>query len=310
MNALTDIITKIADTQSAMRKIQTAMVKEPERISLKYTYESLQRRHEILEAKFIVFAGSDQLDVCSYRIFAEDNNNSNYPIFAVGSALRNFQKWFSTTYDALKTGPKRRSRLSADIIAESSLNFAFTYPGSVGVAMTIPSERLLFENDLQRAMTKTTEMLTAKGSDQVHYFAKQLGAASIRTLYDWVNDHVSANLGVDIQWIANNNSIAKITTGIGHLRNLKLAIEETSDMEENVFEARGWLVGADTQRHTFHMVFEEADEVRGKMSESIGDAYTVELPQQYIATIKKTAFINYATAEEIVTYFIESLKRT
>jgi hypothetical protein len=44
------------------------------------------------------------------------------------------------------------------------------------------------------------------------------------------------------------------------------------------------------------------------MAENIGDAYTVELPKQYIATIKKTAFINYATDEERLSYFIESLK--
>jgi hypothetical protein len=108
--------------------------------------------------------------------------------------------------------------------------------------MTIPSERLLFENQLQLAMAKTAEMLTAEGSDQVHHFAAQLGAASIRTLYDWVNDHVNANLGAEIQWIANNSPIAGITTGLEHLRNLKLAIEETSDIEETVFETPGgWL---------------------------------------------------------------------
>jgi len=307
MNALSDIITKIADTQAALRKLESAMTEAPTRASLQHAYDSLNKRHGILEAKFLAFASSNQLDVCSYRIFAD--GIANYPIHAFGSALRDFQRWFSTIYDALKTGPKQRARLSADIIAQSSLNFAFTYPGSVGIAMTIPSERLLFANDLQRAMVKTTEMLRAESSDQVHHFATELGAASVRTLYEWVNDHVDADLGADIKWISNENPIATAIIGAENLRNLKLALEETSDTEETVFEIRGWLVGADTQRHTFHMVFEEAEEIRGRMSENIGESYTVELPQHYIATIKKTAFRNYATDEERVTYFIETLRR-
>jgi len=308
MNNLADIIIKISDTQAAIREVESAMALSPTRSALQLSYNSLMKRHEILEAKFIKYASDDHLDVCSYRVFSEADNI--YPIFAFGSALRDFQKWFSSIYDALKTGPKQRARLSADIIAESSLNLAFTYPGSIGIAMTIPSERMLFENDLQRAMVKSTEMLRAINSDQVHQFVQELGAASIRSLYLWVTDHVNANLGVDIQWITKESSVAKISAGVERMRALKQAIEETSDIEETVFETRGWLVGADTQKHTFHMVFVGADEMRGKMSESIGDSYTVELPQQYIAKIRKTAFINYATDEEKVTYFIESLRRT
>jgi hypothetical protein len=233
-----------------------------------------------------------------------------YPIFAFGSALRDFQKWFSTIYAALKTGPKQRARLSAEIIAESSLDFAFTYPGSVGVAMTIPSERMLFESDLQRTMKKSTEMLRAESSDQVHHFALELGVASIRALYAWVDDHVNANQGVDIHWITQDTPVAEVIAGIEHMQKLKEVIEKTSDTHEEVFELQGLLVGADTKKHTFHMVFEEADEMRGQMSESIGDLYTVELPKEYIAQIRKTSCTNYATDEERVTYFIESLRRT
>lgn len=307
MNALSDIIAKIADTQAALRKIESVMLEAPNRISLRSSYDSLIARHQVLETKFFALTSAGQIDVCSYRFFSD--GVANYPIYSFGSALRDFQRWFSTIYDALKTGPKQRSRLSADILAETSLNFAFTYPGSVGIAMTITSELLLFESDLQRAMRKTAEMLTAESSDQIQYFATELGAASVRTLYDWINAHANADLGADIRWVSNGKTIASAFIDADSLRNLKLAIEETSDTEETIFEARGWLVGADTQRHTFHMVFDEAEEIRGRMSEIIGDSYTVELPQYYVATIKKTAFRNYATDEERVSYFIDALRR-
>ena len=93
--------------------------------------------------------------------------------------------------------------------------------------MTIPSERMLFENDLHRAMTKSTEMLRAESSDQVHHFALELGVASIRALYAWVDDHVNANLGVDIHWITKDTPVAEVVAGIEHMQNLKEVIEKT-----------------------------------------------------------------------------------
>lgn len=308
MTALVDIIQKISDTQAAMRKLEAAMAEHPSRLSLQATYESLQRRHENLEAKFLVVADLNYLDVCTYRVTSE--GDGGYPISALGNVLVTLQKWFSTVYDALKTGPKKRARLSAEIASESSLDFAFSYPGSIGVAMTIPSERLLFENDLQLAMMKTTEMLKAESSEQIQIFAQDLGIASIRAMYTWVQGHVNSGLGANIQWIRKEKSISEINLGFNELRNIKQAIEATSEKEETTFEITGWLVGADTSNHTFHMVFDgDIEEMRGKMSETIGDSYTVELPQRYKTTITKVSFVSYATEEEKISYFLKSLEK-
>jgi len=307
MKRLTDIIEKMAETQKAMRKLESLLSSQPSRHSLQAAYDSLHKRHENLESKFLVMTDIEHLDVCTYRVFTEDNGN--YPILAFGNALRDFQRWFSTIYDALKTGPKKRAKLSADIIAESSLNFAFSYPGSIGVAMTIPSERLIFENELQKAMMKSTEMLQAKESGQIQNYAQKLGVASIRAMYSWIEAHVNSGFGANIHWIRKEQTISEITAGYQHLMNLKQVIEKTSESEETSFEAKGWLVGADTLNHTFHMVFEEADEIRGKMSKEIGESYTVELPKLYTATFTKSSFVNYATEEEKLSYFLKSLKK-
>ena len=56
------------------------------------------------------------------------------------------------------------------------------------------------------------------------------------------------------------------------------------------------------------MVFDEADEIRGSMSESIGAAYAVELPQRYRATIRRSSFRNYATDQEVTTYHLLKLE--
>lgn len=307
MTSLSDILHKIADTQDAMRKMQSLLRENPLLSSLRASYESLHKRHSELEDQFLEIANDQQYDVCTYKLISDENGY--YPISSFGDTLKNFQKWFSTVHDALKTGPKTRSRLSVDIIAASTLNFAFSFPGSLGIVMTIPSERQLFENDLQRTMTKSIEMLKAENNEQIANFAKELGIASIGALYSWVENHVNSELGAEIKWITGDTVISDISIGFERLNKLKQNIEKNSEMKDVTFDIRGLLVGADTTNHTFHMVFDEAEEIRGKMSEDIGDAYTVELPKHYIATLKKTSIVNYATEKETIYYFLQSLKK-
>ena len=309
MNELSDIIFKISETQAAMRKLEPILSQQPSRPSLQANYQSLRKRQENLEEEFRATSSRNQRDVCAYRMIPD--GDEVYPMGAVGSALRDFQRWFSSVYDALKTGRKTHGRLSADAAAESSLNFSFTYPGSLGVVLTIAREKLLFEDTLQLAMKKTTEMLGSDNSEQIHHFAKDLGPPSVRALYAWVQDHVNSGLGADIRWLSGDQQVSGIVASSEHLRSLKLAIEETSDKTETTFEIRGLLVGADTANHTFHMVFPDAevDKMRGRMSDTIGDAYTVELPKPYMAEISKTTSISYATEEEQVSYFLKSLRR-
>ncbi len=306
MNALLDIVQKLTDTQAAIRKTEELLREcAGDRVILA-NLESLTKRASKLEDEFLVASHHAHLDVCTYRMFAEEA--VDYPILAVGTALSDLQRWFSIIYDALKNGPKKRAKLPPDVVQESTLNFAFSFTGSLGVALTIPSERMLFENDLQRAMQKTIEMLRADSSDQVLYFAKELGRASIHAFYRWIDDHVKAGTGADLKWLRERQEVASIRVGHAHMANLEKAIEVMSDTEERMIELTGLLVGADTLRHTFHMVFEEADEIRGTMSESIGKEYTVELPKQYFAQIRKSSFTNYATEQESIRYHLIALR--
>lgn len=306
MDMLADIIQRIGNTQKAMRTVQEQMGEAPPEPSLQAAYASLDKRHRKLEEAFLALAEKRHEDVCSYRLLPEGEDR--YPIGTFGRALDRFQRWFSSVYDAIKNGPKKSAKLSAEVLEGSRLNFSFSYPGSLGVAMTIPSERLLVDSELQTAMHTTGRMALAATSGDIHEFAEQLGAPPIRALYSWTQEHVNGNLGADVHWMRGHEVLDEFAVGSDRFRRLKRAIEETSQEEETVLEVTGVLVGADTENHTFHMVFEEAEEIRGTMSESIGIKYTVELPSRYSARICKTWFVNYATDEEKTRYHLEALK--
>ncbi len=306
MSILLDILQKLQSTQDAIRKTKELVVRHPGDYGLLANLETLEIRARSLEEAFLSEADVEHLDVCTYRMFAQDERG--YPILTVGSALSDLQRWFSTVYDGLKNGPKHRAKLSPETVQQSTLNFAFAYTGSVGVAMAIPSERLLFDNDLQRAMQKTIEMAKSQSSDQIRHFAKEVGVASIRAMYRWVADHIISGAAVEIKWLRNRTEIVSALFETYHLSNLGRAIEETSAETEEIVKVVGDLVGVDIQKHTFHLAFEEADEIRGTMAESIGIEYTVELPKRYLALLRKRSFVNFATDEEVIRYYLLELK--
>lgn len=307
MSSLLDVTEKLNDTQAMIRMVQKQLTGDPSNPALLASLRSLTIRAETLEDDFVAAAGRESLDICSYRIHGDEN--LRLPVGALGDALRHFQKWFSLVYDGLVNGPKVRARLSPEICDRTTLDFGFTYSGSVGIALTVPRQRLLFDTHLEQAMKMTTEMLQAENSEQIHHFAEKVGPASIRALYQVASSHAMSGTGAELRWMHDSAEVSSVNVEAEHMANLSRAIDETSDHEEVELTLTGVLVGADTASHSFHMAFdgEDTEEIRGRMSEDIGHEYTVELPKRYRARIRKTSFVNYATEKESTTYFLEGL---
>ena len=307
MSDLLDLSIKISDTQETIRMIEKGLADFPGDQGMTASLHSLLRRAESLEAEFIRESNRKQVDVCSYRIFPD--NPRPQSILEVGTALADFQRWFSTLYDAIKTGPKKIAKLAAETLSESRLDFGFTYTGSVGVVMTIPSERALFGTPLQTAMLKSVELLGTTDRETLHQFSRELGAATIRALYTWLKDHADSGSGADLAWVSGEKVLAEVRANHSQLRALGTMISETSEVKEEEFEIIGWMVGADTTSRTFHMAFHEGEEIRGSLSDSIGEDFTIEIPTQYQALIQKHSSTKYTTDQETVRYILLGLKR-
>jgi hypothetical protein len=305
MSALLEVVEKLQDTEAALAALNRAALENPSAPSIVLTQSSLMKRRRTLEQQFSHVAALNELDVCNYRLLPE-TSAANPPILDLANALRHFQTWFTIVYDALKGGPKQRTRVAPEITAETSMHFGYSYSGSIGFILTMPNERLLVGGtDLDKAMESVLEMAKAESSDQIAYFSKQFGPAAIRQMFRWTNDHIAGAMGADIEWRRDATVKARLFAEIPHLENLKKAISETSDEFEETITLRGSLVGLDTARHSFHMKFPDGSEIRGGASEAIGTpSKTVELPVDYTATIRKLTKINYATDSDVVSYFL------
>src|SRR5206468_2466158 len=113
----------------------------PGRPSLLANMKSLQNRYTALDEEFKAVASRYGVDVCSYRLFTE---GGRITASGVAKALLDFQTVFAQVFDALKRGPKRKSHISDEAIRETTFGLAYTFPGSLGVVLTLEKEAVLF----------------------------------------------------------------------------------------------------------------------------------------------------------------------
>jgi len=301
MSSLLDIRTKLQETNAAIAKLQESVAADPTDIALGLMLTSLERRQKSLESAFLRYADLEQIDVCSYRLIRDKEDE--FPIGALGETLKNFQSWLTNVYAAIKTGAKRSARVAGDIAQQSTLNFAYSYPGSLGFVFTIASERLLVgESDLDKAVDVMFRMLQARSSEELSTYAKNYGVPPIRRMYEWAENHVRFAISADIQWQRKDVLRNRIILQVPEAALLCNLIEAASDVQAEEVSVVGQLVGADVITQKFHIRVPQGGDIEGSLGESFNVSEELVLNRSYSAEIVKRTTIYYATEKELTTY--------
>jgi transcriptional regulator with XRE-family HTH domain len=309
MNKLLDIAEKLQDTQATISKAENSLLEKQPTPSVLLALESLKKRHENLEIQFEKASLDRHLDVCDYRLFCDTTEAEQPTLRGFTKTLFDFQNLFSQVYAAIKTqSPRLTTRLSAEIAQETDFGVNYTYTGSLGVVLTLPNERLLFgASDIDESIKTVFELVKLENTDRIAEYAKRLGAATIRALYDWTADQVNSGLGSQIQWKRGDDIRFETFVQFPELAKLKDAIESTSDEEITQLSLFGTLVGIDIPTRSFHLSFEAGDDIRGNFSDEMAQLH-FELPKVCKAKIIKTKTVRYSTDKETIQYLLTELK--
>ncbi len=301
MSKLLELQEKLQETNAAIVQLEQALSNDPSSISLTRNLKSIQKRYDSLEADFLSEASKMEVSICKYRLF---NDYRRPTIKAIAEALSSFQYFFSTVYKAIKNAPLQKAPSRKDIDEESEFGLAYTFSGSVGVALTLPDELILIgKSRLDEAIEIIFKMAKAEQSGQIVSFAKRLGLAPVRQMYQWINEHTQSGFGADIEWLKRGQIEDRLFIQEPEIKRLKQLMEKTGEetIEEIVVE--GELLGADVPGHRFHMKG-DIGEIRGSFSDAISEEHTVELPKHYRAKLRKTTEIKYSTEEAKEHYFL------
>lgn len=248
-----------------------------------------------------------QRDVVRYRLIP--SQASEYAIRSVATSLLDFQELFSTVFDALKNGAKRRAHLAADVLLETSFNFAFSYPGSLGIAMSIDaSSPGLFEGKFDAAVEAFMQVVEVQDEDELRGLAERLGRAVVRKTFDWSKANLAAGYSVDLIWTSSTGQRHGGMIDVARFRRLVQVIERTSDTETHPLTTGGVLTGFDGQVRRFRFVGDDNQVYAGTLSERFpaGAVWRVNAPYQ--ADIERDEALNFATQETQITYRLKHLE--
>ncbi|HEC65975.1 MAG TPA: hypothetical protein ENI23_11840 [bacterium] len=311
MTALLEIIEKLQETHKTITNLEAYMAKHPKDETLIITTESLYSRQRDLEKAFAEISDKEHLDVCSYRLIAEDRDR--FSISALSSTLHEFQSMVTDVYEAYRTGPKIKAVRSPKIVQESSFDFAYAYPGSLGFVLTVPRERLLgeiFLTTIEKAIDSIFKVVKAKNNEEIHRLAEQIGIASIRSIHKWANSHSQYGVSADIQWKRKQRIRNKLFVETTELEHLGKMIETTSKEKHKEMDIpHAKLVGLDIDLKTFHIKRPDAKDIKGKISDSFnfGKSYTITCYYS-VKLIRKTK-IHYAYEKEDEVWELLSLEK-
>jgi hypothetical protein len=302
MADLLDIQEKLQDTNAAIAMLEREVASSgPSLPSTKLSLDSLQKRQRQLQAEFDAIAADIGVDICSYRMIPDGARAS---LASVASSLGDFQAMFSLFYDAVQNGPKLTSQIRPEVAVISTLDFGYTFPGSLGIVFTLKNEQNLFERQFDQTVDAIFRVMRANSTEAILGDARKLGPAPIRLILKWANDQIRFGLSTDIEWKRGGQVHHKLLIQPPELRVLRETIEKTSDETVDEFTIVGELLAADTTRKTFRMTTEQGIEIHGSFKDAIGPDHAVKLPRRHRARIRKTRREAVATGQEQVDYFL------
>ena len=190
MSALLNIRDKIDQATEMIARHEAAMAKPNARSSLAVSIRSLEKLRSHLEEQFLEAAAESEIEVYRYRVIPEDRAT----IVGLSEAWASFQKFFSAVYQGV--GETRGARADVDLFG-----FAYTFPGSVGVALTLPSKQGLLDDPLLVEATEAVfDLSESREQRPVDEAALRLGPEVIRSMHGWVNTLIEHNYGAGLSW--------------------------------------------------------------------------------------------------------------
>ena len=308
MTRLLELQEQLQETRATLARVERAVAEQPDKPSLSALARSLMAQQRNLEADFVTEVNRLGMDVCSYRIFSD---SGNLPLHPLAQGLIDFQSLVTVVYDARKNSvPKERAKISPDIRAETAFDFGYTFPGSLGIVLTIPNERrLILDSHLDEAISQLFSLAKARSIPDIREFAKKLGLASIRAMYKWASGHARAGLGVGIEWRRESTVRASLLAQQPELENLYQMIDETSDESETKISVEGELEAINVKAKSFALRDSSGGVIRGSYKDAISGSHRAELPERrYKATLTKVERVQYSTGEEKSEYYLERLE--
>lgn len=287
-----------------VQRMEFALREDPSNEKLALGLGSAIRRANRSQEQLEAFAETQQIDLVRYRLLRD---SELYAVEAVAESVQSFQRSFTGAADYLESGPKNKGRFSEEVEERTRLNLAYTFPGSMGLVLSVENHRNLFgEGQLDEVVNVFGQFLSVSDEDTAIDASRELGAGLITQLCRWVD--TNAKWETDIDFVIKHGS--GIQKGEYITKNKFFDLHDifhaAKDEEPNIFSMNGILVGLDIDLRRFHFVVPEGQDIRGVLSDEFITTPTI-VGRRYNAIILEKIVRSVATGKETQTYSLVSL---
>jgi hypothetical protein len=184
-------------------------------------------------------------------------------------------------YDSLRRGgsKKKDKGKRGEVEPEQiELGFGYSFPGSVGAALTLPNKVGLFANEGITQATDTIFDLAQAFNDEqkVTQMARRLGPAPVAAMHRWVKAHVDYHYGVGIEWQRSATQRRTMLVQFEQMEVLRELLSKT--ILEARLEVTGDLVAVDSEAYTFRIRQDDRDEIEGTYRGAISTEQAARVP--------------------------------
>jgi hypothetical protein len=295
-----------AQFRSKLAAMETALKARPDDRGLRITLLSTKRSAERAEQDVLAAASHSQIDLCRYRIIRTANDT--YPASHIAASISSYQDLFTALYNYVKTGPSSSANYSRDIKKNSLLNLAYTYPGSLGVVLTIDNALDLFgDGELDKIIKALQDVTSIRSQEYVKQVADKMGLNVVRKVFAWADINWISEFSVDVQWKKSTDQMSGGFISRQTFLDISSAINQTSDEEPIEIDVVGTLVGYNVLRETFAITTDDEATYSGRLSEEFDRKKVYKIPFSCRAKITAIKLTKYAAESSVMSYRLSSL---
>lgn len=242
MSEYTSAVERARRAFASVSRLEGALAREPDRADLQTNLAASQKLARKSQDQLFRLSEIQHIEVSNYRLLPE--SAQGYVLPCVAQLLLEYQNLFSQIFDALRNGPKERATLGREALEESSMEFAYSYSGSLGVVLFVPSERGLFSGKLDESIDALFQVLNIDSQSTVRDVARTLGRPVVKRIHDWSDANIKGGFATDVRW---NRSDGRQLGEVIERRRMEKIVEiigATSDQQMEEMSVVGILIGA------------------------------------------------------------------
>ena len=289
---------------ASLSKLESAVERNPEDVSLQINLSSMRRVAAQARAELERLSAINHIEICQYRIVPVDS--ASYHVGPVSRSLLTYQSLFSQIHDAIKNGKKSQAKIGKEALAESALDFAYSYSGSLGIVLLAKSDRSFFDGTLDKPVDALFQILDIDDVDRVKDIAHHLGNAVIKRVHDWTSANVEGGFATDVQWKMSDGRIKGQMVDRDRMVSITGFIDSTADEVTTSLPIRAVLVGGNVSSRTFHLTVPDGETYKGHIAPDAAISGEMTLRRIYEAELVITETYHYATD---VTTKVTSLRK-